>query len=198
MKRLRIAAMVVATTCGLFNSAAYAQRGVGEMTGIGQRAIKPEVISLSGEVQEVVTGPCANTTGRSPRGTHILLKTENEKVLNVHLGPADEVASLATDLEAGIAVTVRAFRTDQMEENHYVAQSLVYADQTVQLRDETLRPVWAGGRGGRNSESGARAGFGLGRGWGAGHGPGRGAGGGYGRQRGRGPAWASSANGQRG
>lgn len=199
MKRTRSGAIVLAIACGLAASAAHAQRGVGDPTGVARQAVKPEGVSLSGKVLEVMTGPCENTTGRSPLGTHFLMKTEEGETLNIHLGPAVQVEFVAKDLSEGKNVQVRAFRTDKMEESHYVAQSLAYGDRTVQLRDDdTLRPVWAGGRGARNRAAGVRAGFGLGRGWGAGYGyrHGRGPGGGYGQQRGRGPGWGRPLGGQ--
>lgn len=193
MKRTRFVAIVLAITCGLAASVAHAQRGVGDPTGVAQQAVKPEVVSLSGNVLEVKTGPCENTTGRSPLGTHFLMKTEEEETLNIHLGPTVQVEFLAKELSAGKKVKVKAFRTDKMEESHYVAQSLAYGDRTVQLRDESLRPVWAGGRGARNQATGVPAEFGTGRGWGGyGYRRGRGAGGGYGQQRGRGPGWGRS------
>jgi len=53
MKRTRFAAIVLAITCGLAASAAHAQRGVGDPTGVAQQIVKPEVVSLSGTVLDV-------------------------------------------------------------------------------------------------------------------------------------------------
>lgn len=196
MRRKRFAVLALTITCGLAVSAAQAQRGVGDPTGVAQQAVKPVVVSLSGEVLEVKTGPCENTTGRSLLGTHFLMKTEEGETLNIHLGPPVQVEFVAKELSAGKKVKVQAFRTDKMKESHYVAQSLAYGDRTVQLRGDSLRPVWAGGRGARNWAPG---GFGPGRGRGAGYGyyRGRGPGGGYGQQRGRGPGWGCPFGGQR-
>jgi len=190
-KHTRFTAIVLTITCGLVTTAAHAQRGVGDPTGVAQQAVKPEVVSLSGEVLEVKTGPCENTTGPSLLGTHLLLKAGEGETLNIHLGPAAQVEFLAADLTAGKTVKVKGFRTEKMEAGHYVAQTVAYGDRTVQLRDENLRPVWAGGRGARNRAAGVPAGMGPGRGWGGGYGyrRGRGPGGNYGQQRGRGTGW---------
>lgn len=201
-------AAVIAYGMGL--GTAWAQRGVGEPTGVAQQAEKPEVVSLSGDLVEVVTGPCEHTTGPSLLGTHLLIKTQKkdkktqkDETLNVHLGPAARVEFLVEGLSAGTTVSINGFRTEKMEKNHYVAQTVSYGDRTVRLRDENLRPVWAGGRGRGNAAPGAAAGFGRGRGR-RGQGPGRGYGfqqggrygqqggprqgygGGYGPRRGRG------------
>ncbi|MCU0960905.1 MAG: hypothetical protein MUF48_12440 [Pirellulaceae bacterium] len=169
-----------------------AQRGVGDPEGIARQGVRPEIVTLEGRVVEVRTGPCENTTGRSWIGTHVLLETPEGEPLNIHLGPAGQVEFLARELEAGLPVKVQGFRTDQLQEGHYVAQTVAYGDRTVHLRDANLRPVWAGGRGagggwgygpGPGMGRGRGAGFGYGyqRGWGQGRG--------YGAQRGRGPRW---------
>ena len=201
MKLAKCAMLSLVIVCGMVVGTAWAQRGVGEPTGVAQQSEKPEVVSLSGKVLEVVTGPCENTTGPSSLGTHVLIKTENDQTLNIHLGPAARVEFLVKDLSAGTAVTIEGFRTEKMEENHYVAQTIVYGDRTVRLRDENLRPVWAGGRGNR----GAAAAAGPGSRWGGGPrggGPGRGygirQGGGYGQQWGAGRGYGGGYGGRGG
>ncbi len=186
----------------------YAQKGMGESTGIARKAVKPEAVSLSGKVTGVKTGPCEKTTGRANVGTHFLLKTRKGEKLNIHLGPADVVEHIADRLSIGKKVTVNAFRTAKMPENHYVARSLAIDGDSIRLRDEGLRPFWAWGgnsrgRGGQMGPSkGQSPGYGRGRqgagpGWGrgpasgrdccprlgpgCGRGNGRGQGGGYGR-----------------
>ena len=130
---------------GVFAPCVHAQRGIGEPTGVAQQAVKPEVVSLSGEVLAVETGPCKNTTGPADVGSHFLLKTPKGKRLNVHLGPAAAVDYIVEQLPVGKKVTVGAFRTAKMPKNHYVAQSLAFGDSSIQLRDEDLRPFWARG-----------------------------------------------------
>jgi hypothetical protein len=164
---------------------------MGDPTGVARQAIQPEVVTLKGKVVRVETGPCENTTGRSSTGTHFVLKTVNGEKLNVHLGPAAAVKDTADQLSAGLKVKVEAFRTEKMPENHYVAKSLVFDGTTIELRDESLRPRWAGrnvdSRGPRGPQwgtgqgRGPRWGRGRGYGWGQGRGPGYGRGPGWGR-----------------
>jgi len=186
----------------------YAQRGMGDNSGVARDAVKPVVVSIQGKVRKVVTEPCAQTTGRSYLGTHVVLDTDNAEV-NIHLGPAAAVESIAEQLNVDASIEVAGFRTEKMPENHYVAQVIVIGDQTLRLRDEDLRPVWAGagrsrgdgpaasqrgnsgrgpgwgrGKGGRGAGSGRGMGAGYGRGMGAGYGRGMGAG--YGRGMGAG------------
>ena len=169
--------VVVALLASTLTPLAYGQKGMGDPTGVARQIPKPEVKTLSGTVVAVETQPCEKTTGHGLIGTHILLKTEKGENLNVHLGWADAVVETAKQLAVGKKVEVTAFRTDKMSEGHYVAQTLTFDGKTVQLRDENLRPVWAGGPRGPQQQLGrGRAyGRGFGRGWraGAGYGNGR-------------------------
>jgi len=170
---------------------ADAQKGMGDPTGMARQAVKPDVVSLSGKVLGVESGPCEMSTGRSSIGTHFLLETPKDGKLNVHLGPAGAVAHIADQLAVGREVSVEAFRTEKMPENHYVAKSLALDGKTIQLRDETLRPFWlaAGplprGRGVLQSEPGKAQDPAWGPGPGYGFGARRGYGPGYGRGPGR-------------
>ncbi|NLY01968.1 MAG: hypothetical protein GXY83_38270 [Rhodopirellula sp.] len=140
------------------------------------KTVKPEIFSISGKVLEVKTGTCEDGTGRSPLGTHFLMKTKEGETLNIHLGPASQVELLVADLSAGTKVKVEGFRTEKMKMGHYVAQTIAYGDRTVAIRDESLQPIWARAQGGRNAAAGAGAAFDWGRGRGADFGYGRGCG----------------------
>lgn len=172
MRCTQLAAIALTLAWGVGFSTAYAQRGMGDPTGIVRQGLQPEVVTLAGEVIEVQSGPCEKSTGRSLSGTHVLVKDTKGTTLNVHLGPTVQVAGIAENLKPGIKLQLQAFRTEKMEANHYVAVVLSYGDQTIPLRDESLRPLWAGG-----NRMGARAGGGYG--WGR-------RGGAYGWQRGTG------------
>ena len=172
--------MLTMAAFALVVSSAWAQRGVGDPSGVARWEVRPEVVELSGKVVQVDIEPCENTTGRALVGAHFLMENADGQTLNIHLGPAFQLKSLVEDLDEGTTVKVAGFRTDRMKEGHYVAQQVSFGDQTVTLRDESLRPVWAGA-----------AGAGLGvrgdaRGPGPGRGPGWGRGAGYGRNRGGG------------
>jgi len=181
----------VALLWGVAAPPANAQRGMGERTGVARQAVRPEVVTLKGKVVRVETAPCQNTTGRSRAGTHLVLKTAKGEKLNIHLGPAAAVKDTADRLSAGLKVKVEAFRTEKMTENHYVAKSLTFDGTTVELRDESLRPRWAGGNVDSRGFRGPQWGAGQGRGswWGRGRGYGRGPRWGRGPGYGRGPRW---------
>jgi predicted Fe-Mo cluster-binding NifX family protein len=72
------------------------------------------------------------------------MKAVDGKTLNIHLGPAAAVESVAKKLSPGKEVKVEAFRTKRLEKGHYVARSVTVGDRTIELRDKTLRPRWAG------------------------------------------------------
>jgi hypothetical protein len=146
MKTSMTRGVLLVLACGAFSTPAYAQKGMGEPAGVARQVVKPEVVSLSGKLVEIEAGPCEKTTGWSPIGTHILLETAKGEKLNIHLGPAAAVADILGELHVGQEVTVNAFRTDKMSENHCTAQSLTFGKTTVDLRVASLRPVWASGR----------------------------------------------------
>ena len=180
---------------GFFASCAFAQRGMGEPAGVARQIVKPEIVTLSGRILTVETEPCKMTTGRAVAGTHFLLETPKGEKLNIHLGPTVAVDHIAAQLPTGKKVTVKAFRTAEMPESHYVAQSLALGDSSIQLRDEDLRPFWARGNAVSRGRGGPQRGPGYGQSpeWGRGpsygRGPGRGLGQrsrGYGRGQGQG------------
>jgi hypothetical protein len=133
-------------TCVFFLSTAYAQKGVGDETGLARQAVKPALASLSGTVVYVDTKVCEKTTGHGEVGTHFLLKTEQNKTFNIDLGwsEAEVVKNLAKNLIQGKQVTIVGFRTEKMPPERYVAKSVTIAGTTTTLRDDNLRPVWAG------------------------------------------------------
>lgn len=231
MTRTTLCLVAVGALCTLYAVPAMAQRGMGDTTGIARQVYqgeteKPEIETLTGTLVAVESKPCENTTGRAFVGTHLLIEEDSEsEPWNVHLGPKAVIEEMTSQLKVGEAVTVKAFRTEQMKQRHYVAQTLNVGNQeeAIQLRDETLRPVWAGGAargatqawgrpawGGRGQGRGCPA-WGRGRGgrgsaWGAGpRGQGRGGfgqaqgqGRGRGRGQGRGRGWGGYRGGGRG
>ena len=134
--RAAVVGLTSAVVFGLATSTAYAQKGVGDSAyGIARQAVKPEVVSLSGKLIEIRTASCEVTTGRSPSGTHIILEAPDGKKLNIHLGPADAVARIGGEAPVGQDVTVRAFRTDKLKAEDFIAQSLTTGKTRIELRD---------------------------------------------------------------
>ena len=144
MKKMSLTVVAVVFALGVSLPSVYAQRGVGDPEGVARQPAKPKVVSLSGKVLEVKTEPCKMTTGPSELGTHLMMKTSDGKTLNIHLGPADAVKFIAKELTPEMDVKVQAFRTKKTEKGQYIARSLTIGDRTTELRDKTLRPIWAG------------------------------------------------------
>lgn len=126
---------------------ANAQKGQGDPTGIAREPGQPPVETVTGELLRIETGPCENSTGHAYVGTHLFLENgAGDEPLNVHLGPSYAVSSFVEDLEAGQNLEVEVFRTEQLEANQYIAKAFTANNHTVQLRDDILRPFWAGNR----------------------------------------------------
>ncbi len=73
----------------------------------------------------------------------MLFRTAHGQTLNLHLGPLSAVDHVVDQLSIGVSLTVRAFRTDEMPENAYVAKSLIFDHKVIHLRDDRLRPSCA-------------------------------------------------------
>jgi hypothetical protein len=158
--------LIITTFAALLLSvSATAQKGAGEATGIAQQAVKPPVITLSGKLLEIRTGPCENTTGKSPTGTHLIVQSEDGAKLNIHLGPENAVDHVVDQLAAGQSVTFEVFRTERLPDNAYIAKSLLLEDRVIHLRDDNLRPSWAYAQGMGRQGTGQGRGQGRGR-WG--------------------------------
>jgi hypothetical protein len=162
---------------------AAGQRGTGQTEGVARQPELPALTSLSGVVEEVQIDTCEMTTGRAAVGAHVLVGTEQDGTLNLHLGPAAAIEDLLAQLAPGVAIEAEVFRTERMPEDAYVAQAVTVDGESFTLRDDaTLRPRWAIGP---DRQPGAGRGAGRGAGQGAGMGPGAGmgraSGGGQGR-----------------
>ncbi len=131
----------------LFTYPANAQRGVEDDKGIARQAELPPLIEISGVLDHIETGPCEATTGRAYVGTHLFLQTEeSETLLNIHLGAAYAVEGYVSKIQPGDLVEVIAFFTEQMNEGHFIAKEITVNSHMIVLRDDNLRPFWAGDR----------------------------------------------------
>jgi len=142
-----LAAIVALMALMTMGTTTWGQRGIGDNDGVTRQAIETQQTSIQGKIKEIVIEKCENTTGPFDIGMHLLLTTDETKQYNVHLGPAVIVRDLIDQLEVGKSVTVKAYRTEKMPKENFVAIVLKYDGKTVRLRDENLRPVWAGGQG---------------------------------------------------
>jgi len=148
-----------------FSMAALAQRGTGESRGVAQRAEKPPLVTLTGTVEKVIREQCAHTRGRYKVGNHFILRVAEDETRNIHLGPAavETVKKTADALRVTEPAKVTAFRTDRLKQDHYIAKAVTVQETTYTLRDDDLRPVWAGQRG-RGGDGEGRRGDGRDRG----------------------------------
>jgi hypothetical protein len=127
----------------LLSAGVHAQKGTGDVDGVARWSVKPDLVPISGVVKETRTHACEDTTGGAVAGTHVILRTEDGCLVNVHLGPVVAVSCVANQLTAGRKVDVIGFRTSRMLAGHYVAKSLVFGNALFVLRDDALRPYWS-------------------------------------------------------
>lgn len=70
----------------LLSLSVYAQKGLGDSTGIARGLVQPEIELIEGTLDQIKTGPCEHATGHAYIGTHLFIKSgENDQLLNVHL-----------------------------------------------------------------------------------------------------------------
>ena len=201
----------VTVLLGLWLPTAYAQRGMGDAVGLARQGLQPELTKVSGKLVRIETHPCQQTTGQGILGTHVGVRTPEGQTLDIDLGWAAAVESIAARLVVGQPLDAVVFRTDSMPEDRWVAKSLTIEGDVLALRDDRLRPLWAGPGGGQGpSRTAAGSGWGTrgfaaggyrvgGRaGYGASYGAGYGAGYGYGQGRrgGRGPGRMANTGGR--
>lgn len=138
--QLPFIALAVSMTV-LLGSSAFAQRGQGRQGG---RIYNPNTeATITGTVDAVehVTPPRGG--GRSPGGVHVTLKTGTESI-EVHLGPAAYLKSKHFDIEKGDTLKIVGSRVTLDGQPALIARTVTMGDQTVTLRDESGRPMWAG------------------------------------------------------
>lgn len=141
--------------------AAEAQKGTGAPDGVARQAAEPAVQRMSGTVTAVGVGACEATTGRATEGAHLIVRADDGRTINLHLGPADAVGDVVAKAPAGTTIAFDAFRTPALPDDAYVARSITVGGEVFELRDDALRPRWAiGGRRG----GGTGPGRGMGRG----------------------------------
>lgn len=195
MSTKKLVGIVTLTALMTMGPATWGQRGMGDNEGVVRQAVETKRMTVEGTVKEIIIEKCENTTGPFGVGMHLLLTTGEEKQYNVHLGPAVLIKDMVEPLKAGQSVTVQAFRTEKMPTEHFVAIVLTFDGKTIRLRDENLRPTWAGGQGQFFGRYEARPELprwrqSYGRGYGMGYG--RGCRAGYGGGMSRGYGWSRS------
>ena len=137
LKMLVLVSMLVAIT-------GYAQNGIGERNGVVEEAIPIALIEMNGTIEKVNEGPCTYTVGNAVNGIHLTVLTENQEMVNVHLGPTWAISVWVDGMEHGTHVDLVVFRTEKLPIGHYIAKELEWDGQRAQFRDGYLKPFWAG------------------------------------------------------
>ncbi|TAI48916.1 hypothetical protein [Flagellimonas allohymeniacidonis] len=119
-----------------------AQKGMGESEGIAKTGEIPEMQTISGLVTEIKKGPCTYTVGKSVSGTHLMVQTEDDVVLNIHLGPTAKIFDFIEDAK-GHHLEAIVFTTEKLPENHFIAKEVTYNENKLVLRNGYLKPFWA-------------------------------------------------------
>lgn len=150
MKRL-FPFLVLLAWCSslILQTPAFAQRGMGDAEGVARSQEVVQKISGTAVVQEVAVEECTQTTGRYPVGIHLLAENSDGESLNLHLGPEPVLRKITRQIEEGTEISFKAFRTTQLPENNFIVEVIGFNGKQLTLRDESLRPRWAGQRGRR-------------------------------------------------
>jgi hypothetical protein len=126
-------------------SVCYSQKGANDQYGIARLRQSIAIEKLEVEILKIVEGPCENTMGRSDSGTHLIVRNMADgKQLNIHLGPTNQMQTLVALLPPGKKISAEVFRTPKLAEDQYISKELVIDDLVYEIRDQDLRPFWAG------------------------------------------------------
>jgi len=158
MKRTSLILSAALLGLAAFAAPATAQKGTGEPSGVARQAVKPPVEAMSGTIKDIKIGPCEKTTGRAAEGAHLIVQTPDARTINLHLGPTFALREELKQLSAGQDISFEAFRTERMPKDAYIAKSIKAGDKVFALRNDSLRPIWAGGRGGGRGRQMGRGG----------------------------------------
>ena len=141
--RLLIVAMCLAMSGAVSTVLAQPPQGKGQGTPMYDTKTEAK---LTGTVEAVenVTPP-----GRSGRrglgGLHLTLKTATESIA-VHLGPVAYLNDKHITVGKGDALDILGLRVTIDGETVLLAREVKKGDNTWTLRDQSGRPLWAGGR----------------------------------------------------
>ncbi|MBT3070111.1 hypothetical protein KKP04_04415 [Rhodomicrobium sp. Az07] len=126
---------------------ALAQKGTGESSGVARQGLGLPIEAMSGTIEAVKVGRCEKTTGRSAEGAHLIVQMPDAKTINLHLGPTFALRDVLKQLSVGQNISFEAFRTERMPKDAFIAKSVKAGDKVFAFRNDSLRPVWARGRG---------------------------------------------------
>jgi hypothetical protein len=99
--------------------------------------------TYKGTVEEVTQYSCPGMGGG---GTHLTVKSE-DRTLDVHLGPANFVASQKISFAKGDQIAVTGSKVKLGDDEVIIAREVKKGDTTLTLRDAQGVPKWSRGRG---------------------------------------------------
>jgi hypothetical protein len=134
--RILILSLLVAT----FGIGVQAQMGPGPGKHMRNYDPKSEV-TITGTVDRVTQ----ENGRRSWQGTHLFVKTENGTI-EVHVGPADYIASQQFSLATGDAVEVTGAKLKMQDKNVVLAREIKKEGKTLVLRNAQGVPNWSRGQ----------------------------------------------------
>lgn len=145
MKMLIKRALLLMLT-GMLCTDIFAQ-GTGRGWGIQsnyQRMFDPETIeTLSGEIFKIEK---FKPLRQAASGIHLVLLTNNNQSIDVHVGPAWYLDNQDTKLGKDDQIEVTGSRITYKGETAIIATEIKRGDQLLKLRDEKGFPYWAGWR----------------------------------------------------
>ena len=83
--------------------------------------------------------------GNRGYGVHLTLQTADNKIVDVHLGPAWYLDKQAVRIEAQDKITVTGSRVSVNEKPAIIASEIKKGAEVLKLRDSNGVPEWAGG-----------------------------------------------------
>jgi hypothetical protein len=155
MKKFSVV-MALVTLALMLVSAGWAQQGQppqggagwGGKPGAGRLSNPQNLETLSG----LVVGVEHQTVGKKKTSlVRLTLKTDAETI-PVILGPAYYVDQQNLALAANDAVTIKGFRASRRGQTAIMAVEVTKGGNTIRLRDDQGKPLWAGSRRPRRSQ----------------------------------------------
>ncbi len=137
------------------------QRGAGQGPGMARQFDPPPLQTILGTVEEIQMIPSPMIPpGRL--GLHLEVRDRAGRLMDLHMGPAAALSRLSRQLEPGERIRARVYKADWMPRRSYVVQQISFGGETFSLRDEQLRPFWAG-RGSQRGMGIEQRGMGMGQ-----------------------------------
>ncbi|MDJ0725356.1 MAG: hypothetical protein QNJ38_09615 [Prochloraceae cyanobacterium] len=84
------------------------------------------------------------TRGMSSSGVHLLVQTEKDNTISVHLGPSWYVARQDLQLNRNAEIEITGSKIDLDGKSTIIAREVKQGNKTIALRDNNGIPLWSG------------------------------------------------------